>query len=228
MNKYTLAGLALAAGWILMVQSSVKTQAQTPPPTPTKVGIVNLQLAMQNTNEGKAAVADLQKRFVEPRTTELTGKQNEIMEMKDRLQRGGNTMSQTAKDELQRQIDTKSKSFQRDVEDYNSDRDDQERMILDDLVVKVRTVIEKYALENGYRVILDATNPNAGVLWWANEADITQQIVDAYDKTQPAPKVTAPPKPTAGASTGAGKQQAPATPPATAPTKPPAAPGPGK
>jgi Skp family chaperone for outer membrane proteins len=222
-KKYTLTALALAAGWIMTVQTSVKTQAQTPAPAPTKIGIVNLQLAMQNTNEGKAAVADLQKRFIEPRTTELTGKQNDIKEMTDRLQRGGNTMSQTAKDELQRQIDSKTKSFQRDVEDYNADRDEEERKILDDLVVKMRAVIEKYALENGYRVVLDATNPNAGVLWWANEADVTQQVVEAYDKTQPAPKSTSPAKPSAGA--GASKQ---APPPASSPKPPATAPGPAK
>jgi Skp family chaperone for outer membrane proteins len=224
-NKYILTGLALAAGLMVTVETSVKTQAQTPPP-PTKIGIVNLQVAMQNTNEGKAAVADLQKRFIDPRTTELTGKQNDIKDMTDRLQRGGNTMSQTAKDELQRQIDAKTKSFQRDVEDYNADRDEEERKILDDLVVKMRTVIEKYALENGFRVILDSSNANNGVLWWANEADVTQQMVEAYDKTQPGPKSTAPVKPAAGAGTGAPKQP---TPPPTSPVKPPATPpGPGK
>jgi outer membrane protein len=224
-NKYILTGLVLAAGWIMTVETSVKTQAQTPA-VPTKVGIVNLQVAMQNTNEGKASVADLQKRFIDPRTAELTGKQNDIKEMTDRLQRGGNTMSQTAKDELQRQIDTKTKSFQRDVEDYNADRDEEERKILDDLVVKMRSVIEKFALENGYRVILDSSNQNNGVLWWANEADVTQQVVEAYDKAQPGPKVTTPAKPPTGAGTGAPKQT---TPPAAPPAKPPATPpGPGK
>jgi len=176
-NKYTITGLVLVAGCIIT--------AQTPAPAPTKIGIVNLQIAMQNTKEGQASVADLQKRFNEPRTKELEVKRDEVKEMNDRLQRGGNTMSQTAKEELQRQIDARTKSFQRDVEDYNADREEEERKILDDLVVKMRAVIEKYAQENGFRVILDATNPNSGILWWTNEADVTQQIVDAYDKTQP-------------------------------------------
>jgi len=217
-NKYILTGLVIAAGCIVTIT------AQTPAPSPTKIGIVNLQLAMQNTKEGQAAVADMQKRFIEPRTEELTAKQNELKEMADRLQRGGNTMSQTAKDELQRQIESKQKSLQRDVEDYNADRDDQERMILDDLVVKMRAVIEKYALENSYRVILDATNPNTGVLWWANEADITQQIVESYDKAQPvsgAGKSTGPAKSAPAPGAGAPKQPAP-----PAPTQPkPPAPG---
>jgi Skp family chaperone for outer membrane proteins len=212
-NKYILMGLglALAAGFVITAQTPA------PPPPPTKIGIVNLQVAMQNTKEGQAAVADMQARFIEPRTTELTAKQNDIKDMTDRLQRGGNTMSQTAKDELQRQIDTKTKSFQRDVEDFNADRDEEERKILDDLVVKMRSVIEKYAVDNGFRIVLDATNPNAGILWWTNEADITQQIVEAYDKTQPAPAKTSTPAKGAPAP-GAGKQP----PPASNPPKPPA------
>jgi len=215
-NKYILMGLglALAAGFVIT--------AQTPPPAPTKIGIVNLQVAMQNTKEGQAAVADMQARFIEPRTTELTAKQNDIKDMTDRLQRGGNTMSQTAKDELSRQIDTKTKSFQRDVEDFNADRDEEERKILDDLVVKMRTVIEKFAVENGFRVVLDATNPNAGILWWTNEADITPQIVEAYDKSQPAPAKSATPAKAPPGNTSK------APPPAT-PVKPAAnPPAPGK
>ncbi len=44
-------------------------------------------------------------------------------------------------------------------------------------------VIEKYAKDNGYSMILDVSNPNTPVLYASSGIDITQDIVALYDKT---------------------------------------------
>ena len=44
-------------------------------------------------------------------------------------------------------------------------------------------VIEKYAKDNGYSMILDVSNPNTPVLYASSGIDITQDIVSLYDKT---------------------------------------------
>jgi outer membrane protein len=44
-------------------------------------------------------------------------------------------------------------------------------------------VIEKYAKDNGYTMILDVSNPNTPVLYASSGIDITQDIVQLYDKT---------------------------------------------
>ena len=44
-------------------------------------------------------------------------------------------------------------------------------------------VIEKYAKDNGYTMILDVSNPNTPVLYASSAIDITQDIVSLYDKT---------------------------------------------
>jgi hypothetical protein len=62
---------------------------------------------------------------------------------------------------------------------------------------------------------MDVTNPNSGIMWISDTADVTRQIVEAYDKAQPAPG-TAPAKPPVSGI----------KPPATTPAKPPAAPKP--
>lgn len=187
---------------------------------PTKIGVINLQQAIPATAEGQAAVAKLQKEFVEPRTKALEAMQAEIKELNDKLQRGGSTLSQTAKDDLQNLINQKTKQFNRAVEDYDADGEEQQRKLLGDLSVKFQAVVQQFGRDNGYAVILDAANPNSGLVWSSDAVEITQAVIDAYDKAHP----VASPAPAKPDATGAKPAPAPAkaAPPATppAPAKP--------
>ena len=122
---------------------------------------------------------------------------------------------------MKRTIDRKSTDYKRAVEDYQFDQEEEQRKLLDDLSSKMQGVIARYAQENGCAVFLDVTNPNSGIMWISDTADVTRQIVDAYDKAQPsagAPSAARPP-----ASSAKPPAVTPAKPPATTPAKPPAA-----
>jgi hypothetical protein len=81
--------------------------------------------------------------------------------------------------------------------------------------------MQKYAGDNGTSLILNGAAENTPVLYIATSLDITQAVIEAYDKAYPSkagvPKGPAAPsgaKPAAPPSTAAPK------PPATAPAKP--------
>jgi Skp family chaperone for outer membrane proteins len=189
--------------------------------TPTKIGTINLQQAVPNTAEAKAATAKLQREFVEPRTKGLEAKQAEIRDLQDKLARAGNTLSQTAKDDQQTAINRKTKDFNREVEDYQADSDDRQRELLADFSTKMQSVIAEYVQANGYAVILDTgSRDTSGLVWASSAIDITQAIIEAYDKKHPATGGTAAPAP-AGA-----KAVTPVKP--ITPTPPPAKPPAGK
>ncbi len=191
--------------------------------TPTKIGTINLQQAVPATAEAKAATAKLQREFVEPRTKALEAKQAEIRDLQDKLARAGNTLSQTAKDDQQLAINRKTKDFNREVEDYQADSDDKQRELLADMSTKMQAVIAEYVQANGFALILDTGNRDTSGLVWASTAiDITQAVVDAYDKKHPATGGAAAAAPPAGAA----KTVAPVKP--ITPTPPPAKPAAGK
>jgi Skp family chaperone for outer membrane proteins len=209
-----------------MVWASVTLMAQAPVAVPTKICVVNLQTAMLTTKDGQAAAEEFRTKFSEPEEKKLQARQQEMTELNDKLQRGANTMSQTAQDDMKRTLDRKNTEYKRAVEDYQFDRDEMQRKMLDDLSAKMQAVIARFAQENACAIFLDVTNPNSGIMWIADQVDVTRQIVEAYDKTQPAPG-TAPAKPpTSGIkppATTPAKQQ-PAAPPAKPPAAPPAKP----
>jgi len=101
-----------------------------------------------------------------------------------------------------------------------------QRKLLDDLSAKMQAVIARFAQENACAIFLDVTNPNSGIMWIADQVDVTRQIVDSYDKTQPG--TTAPAKPaTSGVKPLATPPASTVKPPAATPAKPPAS-GPAK
>jgi outer membrane protein len=180
--------------------------AQGPPPT--KVGVIQVQAALTGTKDGQKAVAEYQSR-VAPKVKEMERKRAEIQELQDKLSKGGSAMAQTAKDDLARAIDTKTKSYNRDMEDAQAEAQTEERKMLEELSGKMQAVIEKYAQANAYTVILDVSNQNGNVIWISTAIDVTKDVIDLYDKMNPGGPGT---KPT---SMPLNKPTAPATPPAT-------------
>lgn len=193
---------------------------------PTKVGVIQVQAALVSTKEGQKATAELEAKMG-PRKKELESKQAEIKDLQDRLQRGGNTLADAAKEDLTRSIDTKTKSFNRDVEDAQAELEQEQQRVLGALGQKMIQVIDKYSQANGFAIVLDVSNQNTPVLYAANQVDITKEVIDLYDKTvfasapaaAPAKPAAAPAKPAASPATAAPRPAAP-KPPAAAPAKP--------
>jgi outer membrane protein len=175
---------ALALGAVLAVQAQ---------PAPIKVGIIHIQNTILSTKDGQKAAAELQARFA-PKKAELDKKQGEIAAMQDTFRKGGATMSEDKKQQLMRDIDSRTKALNRDTEDAQTELDQEQGKLMQELGGRIMAVVEKYARDNGYAVILDVSNPQTPVLWAANGIDITNDIVALYDKNSPTATPAAVPK----------------------------------
>lgn len=170
-----------------------------------KIGVINLQAALSATKDGKKAAEDIDARM-QPRKKELERKQGEIAKLKDDLQKGGPAMAEAVKAELARSIDAKTKSYNRDLEDAQAELQGEQDKVLQDLSAKLMAVVDKYSRDNAYTLVLDL-NPQSPIVFASNAIDITQAVIDLYDKNAVPPGAAAP---------------APATKPATAPPAAPA------
>jgi outer membrane protein len=239
-NLFVFAVLGAGIAGFAHAQANVQAPAAPPPvapapaaaaaapvastPTPTKVGVIQIQAALAATKEGQKAAAELEAKMA-PRKKELEAKQNEIKDLQEKLQRGGNTLSDGAKEDLTRNIDTKTKSYNREIEDAQAELQEEQQKVVNALGQKMMAVIDKYAQQNSFAVILDVSNQNTPVLYASNTVDITKDIIDLYDKTvfTAAPAARAPvAAPRSAPATAAPKPAAPkpaAAPPAAAPPK---------
>ena len=188
--------------------------------TPTKVAIIHVQNAILSTKDGQKAAGELSARFA-PKKGELEKKQTEISGLQDQLRKGSATLSEDAKAKLMRDIDANNKSLQRETEDAQADLDQEQGKIMQELGNKVMAVIEKYATQNGFALVLDVSNPQTPVLWAASAIDITNDIVKLYDQANPGTGASSAPasKPAAGTPAPARSAAPPASAPAPAPKK---------
>ena len=234
MTKNLFAMIALGAGMagIAMAQAAAPAAppAAAPPAAapatmggaPTKVGVIQIQAALAATKEGQKAAAELETKLA-PRKKELEGKQSEIKDLQDRLQKGGNTLSDSAKEDLTRNIDAKTKSYNRQLEDAQAELEQEQQKLVNVLGQKMMAVIDKFAQQNGFAIVLDVSNQNTPVLYASNTVDITKEVIDLYDKTvftaTPAAARPAAPAASKPAAAPAPAPKPAAAPPAAAPAK---------
>jgi outer membrane protein len=169
---------ALAA----VVAGSPTLSAQSTPAVHEKVGVINIQLAIANTAEGKKVIGDLQKKYA-PRQTELQRLQQEIQSIQDQLSKQQATLSEDEQSRLSRDAEEKQKLLKRDAEDaqndFNHDRDE----AINQIGQKMVRVINQYAGQNGYALILD--DQQIPVYYASKEIEVTAEIVKRYDAANP-------------------------------------------
>jgi outer membrane protein len=150
--------------------------------TPSKVGVISVQGAIVGTKDGQKASQELDSKF-SPKKKEFDSRQSELASMQDQLNKGGSVMNEDKRNQLTRDIDEKKKRLERDMQDAQEELQGEQQKVLQGLGQRMMAVIEKYAKDNGYTMILDVSNPNTPVLYASSAIDITQDIVSLYDKT---------------------------------------------
>jgi outer membrane protein len=173
----------------MVLGAAMVAPAQTA--TPTKVGIINIQAAIIGTKEGQAAAKSLEAKS-EPKKKELEKLQSEINALRDQYNKIGSVGSEEQKRKLAGDIDAKTKSFNRQVEDAQAELDQDQQRVLNELGGKMLAVLDKYAKDNGFAVVLDVSQQNSPVLFAANGIDVTQDVVALYDKNAPTAGAAAP------------------------------------
>jgi len=184
--------------------------------TGTKVGIVSIQDAIANTNEGKKELEALQQKFA-PRQAALQTQNDELENLKKQLQAQSDKLSDEERNSRIRSATEKQKTLQRNAEDFQNEVQTAEQEILNRLGKKMLDVLEKYARDNGYAVVMDVSNPQTPVLYANPGTNITKNLIDAYNAESPA---AAAPKP-AGSNAARPAGAAASRPPATATPKKP-------
>lgn len=204
--KYTA---ALAAAGLLMV-AAVRGQSSSAAPASAasgKVGVINIRGAIGNTAEGKQASAELQSQFA-PRQTELENLNKQINDLRQRLAACEGKCSQDEIGRLTQQGQKATQKFDRLNNELQEDVNSAQGEVIDRIGRKMVDVLDRYARENGYTMVLDSSAQNTPILYASTQVDVTQEIVRLYDAAYPVKAGAAP------------AQKPAAKPAATTPTKP--------
>jgi outer membrane protein len=174
--------------------ASARGGIQTPPPPlsqtgnivalPHKIAVISIQPAIMATKEGAAAGKLLQQKYA-PKQAEFERRKADIDALTEQLRKGGATLDDAAKAKLSRDIDAKTKALQRDAQEASQDSQADMGKVYNEIGEKMLQVIEPYAYQNGYAVVLDVGGQQTPVIWAAGSANITADIVKLYDEAHP-------------------------------------------
>ena len=208
MNRTLVFATALAAGLAsstLTVQAVAQAAAPVAAPAvapapqaiPAKVAVIAFEQAVVATNEGQRAVLEIQKKY-EPKKAAIDAESAEVDSLKKQNQSLPSTATDEARAKLLRDIDTKEKALQRDADDasqaYQADLQDAYGKVAQ----KVGATAVKYVQANGFTLLLNVGSQQQAdpVLWFTQETDITQAVVNEYNKVSgvaaPPPQAPAP------------------------------------
>ena len=219
MNRNFTFLTALAAGLALAPFAAAQAPATAPAAAastaaPTamdaKIALVNFEQVVLASNEGQVVTANTQKKY-EPKKNELEKQSQEIEALKKGLTP---TMADEARAKLLREIDTKEKSLQRNADDASTAYNSEWQEALTGVAQKISVTMKKYCADSGFTLLLDVSSQQSNVLWAVPSTDISQAVVDLYNKQS---GIAAPPPPAPSAP----RPQA-APKPATSTPKPPA------
>jgi outer membrane protein len=157
-----------------------------------KVGVIDVRRAMQSTAEGKQVSAELSAKY-QPRQTELENLSRQLNDLQQRVTAGQDKLSDEEMNRLRREGQRINTQLERKRNEYQEDLNNEQADILDRLGHKLMDVVDRYARESGYSVVLDVSAQNTPVVYSSSQVDITQDIIRLYDETYPVKAAAAAP-----------------------------------
>ena len=152
------------------------------PAAAQKIAIVDSQRVLWETAEGKAEQAKLEKKFT-PKEQELKNRNAQLEKLQSELQQKGASMPQAEQQRRAAEIQRLQTALTRDTEDARTEFNNEQQDVVGRLAKRVDDVVHKFGTDNGYHLILDAGQ--AGTLFAGPSADITNEIIAAYNKAYP-------------------------------------------
>jgi outer membrane protein len=162
----------------------------------SKVAVVDFERAVVESRDGKVS-SEKFNATLQAKQADVEKRQKDLDEAEKKLQNGARTLSDTAKADLQKDIDRKTTELKR----INEDAQKELQMLRDELLrpiaERATALLNAMADEQSYTVVIDISNPENSVLWVNPKNDITAELVKRLDAQAPKGE---PPKPPAAAA----------------------------
>ncbi len=144
-----------------------------------KIGYVDLQKALNESEGGKKAKADLDE-IIKAKQLLIDKKGKELERLKEELDKQSALLSDEARKARQDALDKKMRDFQRFVQDAQAEVKKREAEFTDELLKDLRKIIEGIGKEGHYVLILERVE---GFILYADKAiDLTDEVIKRYNE----------------------------------------------
>jgi outer membrane protein len=181
-------GVAIAAAVFLGAASPVVAQAPGPAASPpasassVRIAYIDVQRVLARSSAGVAAREQLEREKAGMQR-EMEGKRQELEKLRDELEKKGPLMTADARRDKQELFERKRRDAARQMDDYQKELEKKEQTLLQRVLQDLSGVIDRVGKERGYYLVVEKRG--ASVLYASPDADITDDIIRAYDQQAP-------------------------------------------
>ena len=175
MNRRSL-GPALIAAALLIGGSVAAAQAQ---PAVQRIGYIDLARVLARSAAGVAAREQLEREKAAMQK-EMDAKRVELDKLRDELEKKGPLMTADARREREEVMERKRRDATRLADDFQRELGRKEQLLAQKVMQDISGVIERVGKQKGYYLVVE--RGRAGVLYSAPDADLTDDIIKAYDQ----------------------------------------------
>jgi outer membrane protein len=161
----------------------------------SKIGFIDVQRAVREIEEGKAAFAEL-KKDLEQKQKQFDVKRAELEKLKADFDKQQVVMSEAVKKEKAAALEKRAMELQQLWVSLQKDLSDRERDALRPVEDKLNTIVREVAEADGFSMII-ASSPV--LVYAAQSLDVTNEVIRKYNARFPAKKAAGAPKPAAAA-----------------------------
>jgi outer membrane protein len=150
-----------------------------------KLGFVDLQRALNEVDEGKAAKAQLKKDFDVKQKT-LDERQDELKKLKVDFDKQSVVMAEPAKRDRQAELDRKFMETQQLYVQMQKELSEREREVTKGIFDRMAKIIGEIAEAEGFTMIFD--RENSGLIYAPVSLDVTNELIRKFNARGPAGK----------------------------------------
>ena len=154
--------------------------AQPPAPFPAgaKIAFFNPQAVFQASADGRAAVTRVNA-LIQKKQTENADKAKLLQGNQQKLQTSGSVMNETARVQLEKEIEKQTKDAERFQQDAQAEIQELQTEVQNEFVKRLQPIIEQVAKEKNLELLFNATE--SGIAWAVPGLDLTPDVIKRLD-----------------------------------------------
>lgn len=151
---------------------------------PQKIGVIEVQRIVQESAAGKESISRMQK-IQAQKQEDLAKRQKELRDIEEKLQNQGASLSEEAKEKLNKEYQAKAIEMKRFQDDAQRELEETQRKELEALEKRVMPVIDTVAKEQGFSLLFNKFQ--SGLLFADPATDLTDQVIAKFNTALAAP-----------------------------------------
>lgn len=161
---------------VILASMTVKVYATD---TVSKIGYIDLQKILLQSDEGKKAKAALEKEFA-ARKKELNQKKQELENLQKTLESQSSLLSRDALVEKQADFIKKRDQFLKLVQQYDEELQKKDSELTKKILLQLQDIITEIGKKGNYSLIIEKSQ--GGILYAPESEDLTDKVMQLFNK----------------------------------------------